>query len=149
MSICQSLQLLEPCLKVPYLIEGAFPRVELKSLGAFYPTFNGWLTPSEERKSSSTNRNVSGNAHGLYLPAAKNSYFLFNPRQNVAVIDVVCVPLGWLNRLLMGKRLAFGTSGLRGTMGPGYCRMNDLVVIQVQTGFDWSIDLIGRFFDGT
>lgn len=49
----------------------------------------------------------------------------------------------------MGKRLAFGTSGLRGTMGPGYCCMNDLVVIQVQTGFDWSIDLIGRFFDGT
>ena len=31
----------------------------------------------------------------------------------------------------MGKRLAFGTSGLRGAMGPGFCRINDLVVIQV------------------
>lgn len=31
----------------------------------------------------------------------------------------------------MGKRLTFGTSGLRGVMGPGFCRINDLVVIQV------------------
>lgn len=31
----------------------------------------------------------------------------------------------------MGKRLAFGTSGLRGPMGAGYGRMNDLVIVQV------------------
>ena len=31
----------------------------------------------------------------------------------------------------MGKRLSFGTSGLRGVMGPGFCRINDLVVMQV------------------
>lgn len=31
----------------------------------------------------------------------------------------------------MGKRLAFGTSGLRGAMGPGFCRINDLVIVQV------------------
>ncbi|CAM9953061.1 unnamed protein product [Scytosiphon promiscuus] len=37
-------------------------------------------------------------------------------------------------RGLMGKRLAFGTSGLRGAMGPGFCRINDLVVIQTTQG---------------
>ncbi|CBJ31711.1 conserved unknown protein [Ectocarpus siliculosus] len=37
-------------------------------------------------------------------------------------------------RGLMGKRLAFGTSGLRGVMGPGFCRINDLVVIQTSQG---------------
>ncbi|CAN0525746.1 unnamed protein product, partial [Laminaria digitata] len=34
----------------------------------------------------------------------------------------------------MGKRLAFGTSGLRGAMGAGFCRINDLVVIQTTQG---------------
>lgn len=31
---------------------------------------------------------------------------------------------------ILSTRLAFGTAGLRGPMGPGYCRMNDLVVMQ-------------------
>jgi phosphomannomutase len=31
---------------------------------------------------------------------------------------------------LLGKRLEFGTAGLRAAMGPGYNAMNDLVVIQ-------------------
>ena len=59
--------------------------------------------------------------------------------------------VGWF-RLLLGKRLAFGTSGLRGAMGPGYCRMNDLVVIQVMVIFnddlndDLSYRLSSNFF---
>ncbi|XP_011310787.1 phosphoglucomutase-2 [Fopius arisanus] len=32
------------------------------------------------------------------------------------------------------KRLEFGTAGLRGRMGPGYSRMNDLVIIQTGQG---------------
>jgi len=35
---------------------------------------------------------------------------------------------------MLGKRLAFGTAGLRATMGPGYSCMNDLVVIQTSQG---------------
>lgn len=31
---------------------------------------------------------------------------------------------------LLGQRLKFGTAGLRGQMGAGYARMNDLVVLQ-------------------
>lgn len=31
---------------------------------------------------------------------------------------------------LLGQRLKFGTAGLRGQMGAGYGRMNDLVVMQ-------------------
>lgn len=36
--------------------------------------------------------------------------------------------------LLLCKRLSFGTAGIRGRMGPGYGRMNDLVVIQTAQG---------------
>ncbi len=36
-------------------------------------------------------------------------------------------------RLLM-TRLKFGTAGLRGPMGPGYCQMNELTVIQATQG---------------
>jgi len=35
---------------------------------------------------------------------------------------------------MLGKRLAFGTAGLRARMGPGYSCMNDLVVIQTSQG---------------
>ena len=31
----------------------------------------------------------------------------------------------------MAPRLEFGTAGIRGRMGPGFGRMNDLVIIQV------------------
>lgn len=34
----------------------------------------------------------------------------------------------------LGKRLQFGTAGIRGHMGPGYNQMNDLVVIQTAQG---------------
>ena len=37
-------------------------------------------------------------------------------------------------RRLLGGRLEFGTAGLRGPMGPGSLRMNDLVVIQTTQG---------------
>jgi len=39
-----------------------------------------------------------------------------------------------LERYLL-TRMEFGTAGLRGKMGPGYCSMNDLVVIQTTQGF--------------
>lgn len=39
-----------------------------------------------------------------------------------------------INKLL-SKRINFGTAGLRGTMGPGYACMNDLVIIQTAQGF--------------
>ncbi len=35
---------------------------------------------------------------------------------------------------LLTTRLEFGTAGLRGAMGGGYCRMNELVVIQASQG---------------
>jgi phosphoglucomutase/phosphopentomutase len=35
---------------------------------------------------------------------------------------------------LFASRLSFGTAGLRGAMGPGYCRMNELVVLQTTQG---------------
>lgn len=35
---------------------------------------------------------------------------------------------------LLDERLEFGTAGLRGPMGAGYNRMNDLVVIQTTQG---------------
>mmetsp|Transcript_14812 Transcript_14812/g.22304 ORF Transcript_14812/g.22304 Transcript_14812/m.22304 type:complete len:605 (+) Transcript_14812:24-1838(+) len=35
---------------------------------------------------------------------------------------------------LLSTRLEFGTAGLRGPMGPGYCRMNDLVTMQTMQG---------------
>jgi len=35
---------------------------------------------------------------------------------------------------IMTKRLAFGTAGIRGRMGPGFSQMNDLVIIQVTQG---------------
>mgnify|MGYP003709545419 CR=1 FL=1 len=35
---------------------------------------------------------------------------------------------------ILGTRLQFGTAGLRGPMGPGYNRMNELVVLQTCQG---------------
>lgn len=35
---------------------------------------------------------------------------------------------------LVGKRLTFGTAGIRGRMGPGFSQMNDLVIIQTSQG---------------
>lgn len=35
---------------------------------------------------------------------------------------------------LLGRRLAFGTAGLRGPMGPGYSQMNNLVIMQTMQG---------------
>ena len=35
---------------------------------------------------------------------------------------------------LFGKRIAFGTAGLRAGMGPGYSRMNDLIILQTSQG---------------
>lgn len=35
---------------------------------------------------------------------------------------------------LFGNRLTFGTAGIRGSMGPGYAQMNDLVIIQTSQG---------------
>jgi len=37
-------------------------------------------------------------------------------------------------RDIMGKRLEFGTAGLRGRMGAGFGRMNDLVILQTSQG---------------
>ena len=41
---------------------------------------------------------------------------------------------------ILGSRLQFGTAGLRGPMGPGYNRMNDLVVLQTCQGLIRYID---------
>ena len=35
---------------------------------------------------------------------------------------------------LLSSRLSFGTAGLRGVMGAGYNRMNDLVILQTAQG---------------
>lgn len=35
---------------------------------------------------------------------------------------------------ILGSRLVFGTAGLRGPMGAGYNRMNELVVLQTTQG---------------
>ena len=43
---------------------------------------------------------------------------------------------------IMAPRLEFGTAGIRGRMGPGFGRMNDLVIIQV------SVLLVVKIFVG-
>lgn len=35
---------------------------------------------------------------------------------------------------MMTKRIQFGTAGLRAAMGPGYDKMNDLVILQTSQG---------------
>ena len=35
---------------------------------------------------------------------------------------------------LLSKRMEFGTAGLRAAMGAGYCKMNDVTVIQASQG---------------
>ena len=35
---------------------------------------------------------------------------------------------------ILDSRLAFGTAGLRGPMGAGYNRMNDIVILQTSQG---------------
>ena len=37
-------------------------------------------------------------------------------------------------RSMFEKRIAFGTAGLRAAMGPGYSRMNDLIILQTSQG---------------
>jgi phosphomannomutase len=37
-------------------------------------------------------------------------------------------------RQMLSKRIQFGTAGLRSAMGPGYDKMNDLVVLQTCQG---------------
>lgn len=37
-------------------------------------------------------------------------------------------------RAILDSRLQFGTAGLRGPMGPGFNRMNELVVLQTTQG---------------
>ena len=47
-------------------------------------------------------------------------------------------------RAALNTRLAFGTAGLRGAMGPGYNKMNDLVILQTTQGIaKYLIDQLG------
>ena len=47
-------------------------------------------------------------------------------------------------RAALNSRLAFGTAGLRGAMGPGYNKMNDLVILQTTQGIaKYLIDQLG------
>ena len=47
-------------------------------------------------------------------------------------------------RAALNFRLAFGTAGLRGAMGPGYNKMNDLVILQTTQGIaKYLIDQLG------
>lgn len=46
---------------------------------------------------------------------------------------------------LIGKRLTFGTAGIRGNMGPGFGQMNDLVIIQTSQGLvSYMLELDGE-----
>lgn len=46
---------------------------------------------------------------------------------------------------LLNSRLAFGTAGLRGPMGGGYNRMNDLVILQTAQGLaKYLLDVVGE-----
>ena len=48
-------------------------------------------------------------------------------------------------RAALNFRLAFGTAGLRGAMGPGYNKMNDLVILQTTQGIaKYLIDQLGH-----
>ena len=46
--------------------------------------------------------------------------------------------------LVLSSRLQFGTAGLRGPMGAGYNRMNDLVILQTTQGLVKYIDSIDQ-----
>lgn len=44
---------------------------------------------------------------------------------------------------ILSSRLAFGTAGLRGPMGAGYNRMNELVVLQTSQGLVKYLESVG------
>ncbi|RWS09628.1 phosphoglucomutase-2-like protein [Dinothrombium tinctorium] len=66
---------------------------------------------------------------------ATNGGELFtNPTTNAAIKNLVInKEYKSLEKHLL-NRLTFGTAGIRGKMGPGYCAMNDLVIIQTSQG---------------
>jgi phosphoglucomutase / phosphopentomutase len=68
------------------------------------------------------------------MEAAANFWITHDPNPHTrSAIDSMRNDEAALN-ILLGPRLAFGTAGLRGPMGPGTSRMNDLTVIQATQG---------------
>ena len=80
----------------------------------------------------------------LYEEAAK--YVSWDPNeetkaQMIAFIETKNV---FELRAALNSRLVFGTAGLRGPMGPGYNKMNDLVILQTTQGIaKYLIDQLG------
>jgi hypothetical protein len=57
-----------------------------------------------------------------------------NPETRQAVQELIDQQNEAKLQQLLGKRVQFGTAGLRAAMGPGYACMNDLVVLQTCQG---------------
>jgi hypothetical protein len=69
------------------------------------------------------------------VDAARN-YVVWDPNEETRCQVETLLNAAKLSDLekVLGRRLAFGTAGLRGPMGPGYNCMNDLVILQTTQG---------------
>lgn len=81
------------------------------------------------------------------LQASIANYLQWDPRPETRkeVQQLVASPTPNVKLLedMFLKRLEFGTAGLRGGMGPGFNRMNDLTVIQATQGI--CLHILGKF----
>jgi phosphomannomutase len=60
-----------------------------------------------------------------YITNLLNDAISINDNNHATVVEL---------KKLLTTRMAFGTAGLRGPMGAGYCRMNDIVIMQTMQG---------------
>jgi hypothetical protein len=69
------------------------------------------------------------------LETAK-SYVTWDPNEETRAQVQALIDENKLDVLssILGKRVQFGTAGLRAEMGPGYSRMNDIVILQTTQG---------------
>ena len=63
-------------------------------------------------------------------------YLLWDPNEETKQVLQILIDTNNHEEItkLLSKRMAFGTAGLRGPMGVGYCRMNELVILQTTQG---------------
>lgn len=76
-----------------------------------------------------------------------NEYLKWDPNEETKAQVAIYVETNNITELrgVLSTRLEFGTAGLRGPMGAGYNRMNDLVVLQTTQGISrYLVDQLGQ-----